>query len=352
MVVIDAVVGPPGSPTRLIVPCAEIGRFYFFNSTPMTTTLLSGEDIRSYDKGLFNPDPLLTFYDYESGNGYVGLRQRMYDSDAAIIARIALSCYARKCAFGIYNSVVTNYNNDGYFTMDAYPPFAEATTWRVRGKTIQSGNQSFFLVFSIETCSAPFPFKNLYFTRDNDGRSDGEEDESRPEAFKNGQRRQKNRTENPRERKPGLCFDDEPSRYDPVTQVNLKSKRFTDLAEKKIEKIEKEECHYQAAVARRRPMLTDKDHGMGEGVARASELTPLHLMMLEKHNRTMGTRRGEPLPTDLKTFREVLLKLAAMDSQITINPIRVSDNSEYPDEQDCSYMPIFSAWSHLDRRRK
>jgi hypothetical protein len=132
----------------------------------------------------------------------------------------------------------------------------------------------------------------------------------------------------------------------------LKSKRFTDLAEKKIEKIEKEECHYQAAIARRRPMLTDKDYGMGEGVGRESELTPLHLMVIEKQSEMTRDRRGEPLPTDLKTFREMLFKLAAMDSQITINPIRVSDNSEYPDEQDCSYMPIFSAWSYLDRRRK
>jgi hypothetical protein len=334
-------------PVRLIVPCVEAARFYYFNSTPMTVALLGGESLTDHERGLFSPDPLLTFHDTETWAGYVRLRQRMYDSDAVVIGRIALSDYARSRAAAIYESIVMNYNNDGHFTLDAYPPFTEAATWKVHGQTIRSGRQRFFLVFSIETCSGPLPFQKLYYTRDNDGRNDGEHDPERPTAW--------NVPNKPRAHKPvvgererSVRFDDEPSKADPVTEVTLEMNRFTALTEKP-EKLEKDECHYRAAVARRQKTLDEKDYGMGEGTVRESELTPLHLTTQEEQRRN-ETRQSDLLEHTLENFREVLAQLAGIDD-LTVTPVRVSDNGEYPEDEDCSYMPIVSAWSHMNRRR-
>src|SRR5579885_3489434 len=340
--------GADSSNVTLLVPCVEVARFYYFNSTTMTSALLSGEALTDHDRGLFNPDPLLTFYDAETGAGYVRLRQRMRDSDAAVIGRVALSEYALSRAEAIYESVVMNFNNDGHFTMDAYPPFTEATTWKVHGQTIRSGSKTFFLVFSIDTCSGLLPFRKLYYTRDNDGRSDDEYDPERPIAW-SGPNKPRMHKPAAGERERGIRFDDEPTKTDPITEVTLEANRFTALTEKP-EKIEKDECHYRAAVMRRQTELGGKDFGMGDGTARETELSPIHLAVKEEQRRN-DVRRSDLLEHTLENFREVLTHLAGMDG-VTITSVRVSDNGEYPDDGDRSYMPIVSAWSYMSRRRQ
>jgi len=336
-----------GEPVTLIVLCHEIFRFYYANSTPMTIALLNGE-LTDHENGIFNPDPDLTYLDPATGEGVLRLRQRMVDEDAPIAGRIALDDYARGCASDIHASIVRNMDNSGYFALDAYPPFSRNTTWKVRGISYLLGEANFFFIYSIETCTAMFPFTSLLFSRDNDGRTNGVDDPDRPEANWKAKRKERPKTTR-KDRESRVRFDYEPARNEPLTKVALDSTRFLDLINKQIEKEEKTEVNYRAS-NKRRPLNEDfEGYGMGKGTSQATPLNPL--CVATKVDAPVETRpRIEPPPPTLEKFQEVLGHLAGEGVSISLVPI--DDDGELPETQGYSFIPIAGAWSYTNSRKK
>jgi hypothetical protein len=334
---------PGGEDVTLITLCHEVFRFYYANSSPLAVALLAGE-LEDHEIGVYNPDPALTYLDPLDATGRLRLRQKMVDEDAAIAGRIALDEVANAHARDIHPSIVRNKTNHGAFVLDAYPPFAGGAMWRVHGQAYTLAGRRFFLVYWIETCSAAFPFSSLYFSRDNDGRTDGVDDPERPPANWKTKRecRQK---EGDAERE--VRFDQEPERNEPLTKVTLNSGRFLDLEEKLVEKEEKDEVNFRASHTRRPTDDGDGDFGMGDGTT-PSPLDRLSVSTRPQTRPERGQRR-RPLSPDLENFHLVLNHLADRDASVEL--VLLSDDGELPPTGDCSYVPARGAWSYLDRRR-
>jgi hypothetical protein len=138
----------------LIVPSVEIARFYYLTSTQLTREILTG--------GLDHTPNRV--YDPEKGSGpneagacHVHLRRSIRDTDAPIVARIAFDEAADRAARNIHAWIIRNFDTCGRYVVDAVPPFDDTTTWHVHGKWIKPARVWHFLVYWIESCSAPFP---------------------------------------------------------------------------------------------------------------------------------------------------------------------------------------------------
>lgn len=151
----------------LIIPCMEMIRFYYTKSSQSGREILTG--------GLAG-DPNRMFIDKDTkppgadGRGFLMLSDYVRNKDAPVIARYAFDDYAKSQALAIFTSQINNKSRFGAVLPDAKFPFRDVETdLKVHGTYVQSGTRVYFLVFWIESCSAPFPFKHLEFWRTNPG---------------------------------------------------------------------------------------------------------------------------------------------------------------------------------------
>lgn len=329
----------------LIVPCAEIARFFFFSSTAMTEILLGGESLTHHLYGVY--DPKLTFWDRTTGHSYVRLRQRLKDVEAPFACLFGTSQYAHRSAKDIFDSLFRNEAACGYASVDCYPPFEDVGTWQVRGKTINFGSQKFFLIFSIESCSAEFPFDKLFFSRDNDS-SPAKKTDSMLKEPGYPQRWQKKKSvgaddSESEEEESVLRCDEEPCRFDGPTVISVGISGFTKLDAKKIEKLEKDEVHYRRA-ARNCTSDEVKDYGMGRGGWWESKLSPLEFTRTNGQPESVSS--PTPLTDHLKRFQAMLTMLR--DANIVVEPIQIT-NGEVAPVDELSYLEPMNGWCYIDK---
>jgi len=143
---------------RLIVPCIEIIRFYFGSSSDLLTRL-------------FNP--LLKREHLYVYNGWdialqtltLHLAAGIRGTSAADVARIATSTVAWRTA----RSISVSCARASAAGRDAYPamtfPFEGTTDLVASGKWLSHGDEPnrTFLVYSLRSCSHPFPFQKLRY---------------------------------------------------------------------------------------------------------------------------------------------------------------------------------------------
>lgn len=168
--VIDVPPPDPDGVSKLIIPCLEIVRFHYANSSEMFREILTGGAAGAPNR-IFNP-ARTRLPDRGGNGGYVQLSKFVRNEDAPIIARMAFSPYARAEANHIYRSMLNSYNNAELkqYIPEARLPFTETrATLFVHGKIIHCGGERFFLVFWVEQCNGPFPFTTFEFDRDNTG---------------------------------------------------------------------------------------------------------------------------------------------------------------------------------------
>lgn len=96
---------------------------------------------------------------------YVQLRKWAVDKTAVHIARIALDLYAMNAYTSIHSRSFSPIDGGGQTTW-AYPPVQGVVDWGV--EYIEAGD--IIYITKILSCSGAFPFTNLLYGRDNDGR--------------------------------------------------------------------------------------------------------------------------------------------------------------------------------------
>lgn len=143
---------------QLIIPCAELIRFYFGSSSSLLSTLFTPplDRKRLYSNAHYHP-----------GNGRLQLKLAVGISgySASDIGRIHLDRHAWAAASEIGLSLLQGSTRK----TKAYPythfPFVGETTLAVVGEWLPLGNQPdrSFLVHSIQSCSHPFPFRTLAY---------------------------------------------------------------------------------------------------------------------------------------------------------------------------------------------
>lgn len=304
ILVVERQVTDDSDVSKVLFPCGELVRFYFGTSTSLLKEVVKGGlDIGA--NTIYNPE--LTGW-RQDGSAQVQLRRGIKDEDAPVAARIGLSTYAQCVTRHIHASIERNSANGLGYIPEVLPPFYGHSTMRLHGKLVKSGRYWHLLVFWIESCSAPFPFEQLWWARDNDGRKRGPDDPDRPEAWKDTTKAVRHTPEDEAD-EPEVRSDAEPSLDREKTEVRLNSPRFTDLLNKEIEKDEKLDNHYRSA---RPPKFVTEGQVEGFGTADGTfGDTPLDRLEI-----FTDLRGGEParaprarrskLPANLDTFMNVL----------------------------------------------
>ncbi len=143
---------------RLIIPCMELIRFYFGSSgnfiQRLFTEPLGANTLWSSKK-----------FDAKSRDLHLVLADRISGASASDIGRIAGSQFAWRSAAGIFSSCMKASSQN----LPIYPytgfPFEGKTDLNVSGKWLPFGDKEngTFLVYRMNACTHPFPFKKLTY---------------------------------------------------------------------------------------------------------------------------------------------------------------------------------------------
>jgi hypothetical protein len=158
---------------KILIPSYEVLNSYFAGSSALTRSIFTG-GMFYQPNNIF--DPTQTAIDGNTGIGKLILRKKMAGTDRYNIARLAFSETAKKAAWGIYSSIAKNFNNNTRCTVEAKFPFIGKTDLQVCGKWFKHSETKnitmndektkpkaiwHFLVYFIESCSHPLPYKKL-----------------------------------------------------------------------------------------------------------------------------------------------------------------------------------------------
>lgn len=143
---------------RLVIPCIELIRFYFGSSgnfiQRLFTEPLGANTLWSSKK-----------FDAKTQSLHLVLADRLSGVSASDIGRIAGSQFAWRSAAGIYSSCMKASTQN----LPIYPytgfPFEGKTDFNVSGIWLPFGDKEneTFLVYRINTCTHPFPFRKLTY---------------------------------------------------------------------------------------------------------------------------------------------------------------------------------------------
>ena len=143
---------------RLIIPCVELTRFYFGSSSNLLTKLflppLSRESLYSNPRN-----------EKASGRLSLQLAENISGASAADIGRLHLDPHAWRAAVHVGTSLLkASLSGQGAYPQ-AFFPFDGQSTLIATGKWLSFGEQpkATFLVFSLRSCSHPFPFRSLKY---------------------------------------------------------------------------------------------------------------------------------------------------------------------------------------------
>jgi hypothetical protein len=300
-----------GDPYAVMVPTAEIIRFYYGPSTRLAQALFWGEY-----HNMFNADRSGVF---KEGVVRVHLRRWLEDEDSWTLARYICSPLMQSEVSELYRNLqVYQINSPNLISRPDQAlrcgfPFAGPTTiqgicLRLPGPTPEGPPR--WLVLRIERCSAPFPFDLVIVDRDNSSaRGPNVEDENLIAAWA---KTEKPESEVEKQTPEVFCSNEEPRRGLEPLRIDLIENRFEYLSGKALLKEEKVLQHY-----RHIPMKADANQmltglGTGQGTWGTSNLL---LTKLTTVPTPAPKRRDAPvLPANLETFVKAIELLAEQRS--------------------------------------
>lgn len=166
-------------PYGIIIPCAELARFYYCRSTDLSLAAFNGIYNSELHK-IVNPQET----DLTANPPSIHLRKWFSNKDAWVIGRILLSHEAKQGVNLIYKSIQAYASNKGMpapFKCDL--PFFGNTTLKARVHKIQLPNGDVrYLVLELIECGGVFPYSDLEVGRDNPGLGDKSADDLEPES--------------------------------------------------------------------------------------------------------------------------------------------------------------------------
>ncbi|APF81555.1 hypothetical protein ASZ86_00051 [Vibrio cholerae] len=149
-----------GQEVEVYVPCAELLRFYLPH-TSLVNAAFSGKDA---SECLYNPETPRT----HPSKAIVQLRRSIPDICAPHVGRYCYDSYAENTFQRIFTDTMygDGINPSQYLRIS--PPLRGDCDWLVEAEELDRG---VFFITGIYRCDAPFPFDDLIFGRDNDGRT-------------------------------------------------------------------------------------------------------------------------------------------------------------------------------------
>ncbi|MFZ6864366.1 hypothetical protein ACO0K7_17180 [Undibacterium sp. Ji67W] len=143
---------------RLIIPCMELIRFYFGSSSNLLTKLFLPPLVRDalYSKPHF---------DKSSGRLTLQLAAGISGASAADIGRMHMDPHAWRSAVHVGTSLLKGSVSGQGAYPQCYFPFEGHTSVIVSGKwlSFQDDSRATFIVYSLRSCSHPFPFRSLRY---------------------------------------------------------------------------------------------------------------------------------------------------------------------------------------------
>lgn len=322
-----------GDPYGILIPMAELVRFYYAVSTDLADVIFSG-DLKHNLHAVLNMEH--TWSEPEEQREVIGLRQRFSDQDGWILARIKNSPQAWAGATAVHDAMLKSRVNGVAAHIESNFPFAGNTNLSARCKMLPTAdpNKWRYLVLSLVRCSAAFPFRHLTVYRDNDNNraKDGEDkpdDEKKPgwggPRVVPGQQ--------------GKPFQSQqaPNKNAATEIFNLPTDRFGDIAGKEPDKPTKEQCEYKSVTVVRPPV----------------ESNQLSTTQGDNTHSTVGTgrlnstyERAKALPASFDTFIKAIEHLNTYEG--------FSAKIRKPDDL-IKYVPLTNSegswqWSYLDSK--
>lgn len=331
---------------KILIPSYEIIRFYFAGSSHLTRNIIMG-GVRRQPNQLF--DPANTKIDRETGIAELILRSKLAKSDRHQVARIAFSEVAEKSTWGIYSSVAKNLNNQNRGIVEAKLPFVGKTDLQVCGKWFPQNEIWHFLVYFIESCSHPFPYKQLKWGiegdyKENTGTGGGEKNHFIKQI------------KPPNTDEIEVGSEDEPSLREIFEEANYDGQYFTDLENKEPEERlrgEKTEAGIRYGVVKKD--RKDRDEiSTGEGTFGNSEIGGLKIKISDKGDENEDKEKNKRLPAGWELFTDILKALEEDKSLKTkIISFDIYDSEIICLETEGIYFPYpvnrRSNWAYIDK---
>ena len=353
-----ATVEQNGDPYAVMIPTAEIIRFYYATSTRLAQALFWGEYDQTFNAGRSGV--------FDEGMVRVHLRRWLEDQDAWTLARYLSSPVMQREARRLYQSLQLCQLNSPTLMGEpdqALPcgfPFEGPTTVqgifvRVPGATPDSSPR--WLILQLERCSAPFPFHRVVVERDNDSaRGENAEDENLMPAWAKAEE-----SESEVEKLAPNMFqsNEEPRRGLEPLRIELIEDRFEYPSGKTLIKDEKIVQRYRFL-----PMKTATSQrltglGTGQGTWGASDL---QLTKLTTVPSPVQKRREVPvLPASLETFVQAIESLAKQRQPYEVRLIGVGEGdttfgghtlASFPTHDSPKGKRIAWAWIKREKRAR
>lgn len=143
---------------KLIIPCMELIRFYFGSSSSLLTKLFLPPLTK---KSLYEN----AYFDHNKHQLVMNLAEKISGASAADIGRIHMDIDAWRAAAYVGVSILKAATSAKTIHPQAFFPFVGITTLIASGQWCSfAGNpKSTFLVYSLRSCTHPFPFKSLRY---------------------------------------------------------------------------------------------------------------------------------------------------------------------------------------------
>ena len=330
-----------GDPYSIIIPVAEVIRFYYAISTNLAKIAFLGSYETNFDQIIGER----CGFDSKTKILIIHLRQWLYDNEGWVLGRILRDKNAQQGFFQIHRSLVKQSVGKYHQPMpETNFPFQGKTDWAARCLSFTSGGKVRTLILELLRCTAPFPFSNLVVIRDNDGRQASPETDL-PESNKRPYLRNQGLKSSTSKK---LHSIEEPVQNMKKMVIDYVKERFGDLWNKELIKPEKEFCNYRKTdLLFLPPSESTTALGTGDGTSGQSKTAPISISInvgkeTDIAQKPRSHSRSEALPA---TFENMMAAVRYLSENY-------QDKGVTAKVWPTLYMPLTSnrssQWSYLD----
>lgn len=294
-----------GDPAGIIVPAIELIRFYYANSTRLAKAVFNGEFVHA-PSNIYDPE----YTGLDGKLAVVCRRQHFSNNDCWSIARILNSPVAFDCVRRVNDSMIRDFSNTGRANPESSFPFSGPTQLTALCKKVGYAPAR-WLVLSLVSCSAPFPYDDLLVIADNDNRQADPETDL-PEKDKIPINRPSNSTNatSPIHLQSGT----EPNKQNLPMRLELADSCFTALEGKVIKQLTKNQCKYASGQLRADAAPPSTTNGTADGDYVNPNVGKIELTSL----------KAEAIPPSYQLFVDLIRELNKWNG-VTATPISLND---------------------------
>ncbi|MBC3873497.1 hypothetical protein [Undibacterium flavidum] len=304
---------------HIIVPCVELIRFYFGSSSTVLAKI--------FDAPFAQENFWMSTENTSSTKPTIHLAPGIPGFSAPHIGRIAFSKVARSAAELIGNSCITaTARNEPAFPKAVFP-FEGETDLVVSGKWLPfNGNsKGVFLVFSLISCSHPFPFKEIKYTSTK--KSTSKSGEAPKTDLKAKQEKSELQYSKARQTN-NTVIDEEPDKKRVAQKISTQhsSAQFPDLIRKSITKIENE--HVPTLMLRKEGISVVDGLSVGDE-GNLSTIHPIEFSDYDDEDFQIPKSTNKKISLTSLVFFELLKRIRRNYQHMPINLVRLDSRQRF-----------------------